>query len=254
MVDTVKPIIALTTDFGVGSPYLAQMKGVLLSAIPDATLVDVAHELPAYDLRAAELLLRSTAFAFPTGAVHLVVVDPGVGSERRGIAVQVRGCFFVGPDNGVLGALATHPDARVVSLDVRALHRTPTAPTFHGRDIFAPAAAELAGGLTLDDVGTRITDPVPSTLPRPREQGGVIHGETLGADRYGNLTTNILAKHLGSVTVAGKQLRTLRTYAEAGPGELFALAGSDGYVELARREASAAAELGARGTPVICKA
>lgn len=228
------------------------MKGVLLSAIPDATLVDVAHDLPAYDLRAAELLLRSTAFAFPIGTVHVVVVDPGVGSQRRGVAVHVRGCTFVGPDNGVLGWLATHRDAQVVQLDKTAFHRTPTAPTFHGRDIFAPVAAELAGGLTLDDVGTRITDPAPSTLPQAKEQGGAIHGETLGADRYGNLTTNILAKHLGAtVLVNGKPVSIVRTYADAPTKQLVALAGSDGYVELAKREASAAQELGPHGAKVI---
>lgn len=226
-----------------------------MSAAPDAVLVDVSHDVAAYDPRAGELLLRSTAFAFPLGTVHLVVIDPGVGGPRRGIAVSRRGCFFVGPDNGVLGTLATHPDAMVVTLDKPALHRTPTAPTFHGRDIFAPVAAEIAMGLPLEDIGTIITDPVPSALPEPAERDGALHGLTLGTDRYGNLTTNIVAAHLDGarVEVAGKEVRVLRTYAEATPGELFALAGSDGYVELAKREASAAAELGAHGTVVVCR-
>ncbi len=248
-----RPVIALTTDFGVGSPYVAQMKGVLLSASPDIVLVDVAHDLPAYDVRTAELLLRSTAFAFPLGTVHLVVVDPGVGGPRRAIAVAVRGMSFVGPDNGVLGALAAVQGAETVVLDRTALHRTPTAPTFHGRDIFAPVAAELAMGLPLAEVGTRITDAKPSTLPLALERGGALHGVTLGADRYGNLTTNILSSWLGVVEVNGKRPRVVRTYAEASHGELVALSGSDGYVEIAKREGSAAAELGAHGTEVVCR-
>ena len=248
-----RPIIALTTDFGVGSPYVAQMKGVLLSASPDIVLVDVAHDLPAYDVRAAELLLRGTAFTFPLGTVHVVVVDPGVGGPRRAIAVSLRGCFFVGPDNGVLGACARAKDAEVVVLDRTALHRTPTAPTFHGRDIFAPVAAELAMGVPLAEVGTPITDPTPSTLPVPVERQGALHGTTLGADRYGNLTTNVPASWLGTIEAKGKRLRVVRTYAEAPPGELVALAGSDGYVELAKREASAAEELGAHGAEVVCR-
>ncbi len=248
-----RAIIALTTDFGVGSPYVAQMKGVLLSASTDLVVVDVAHDLPAYDVRAAELSLRGTAFAFPVGAVHLVVVDPGVGGARRCIAVLSRGCYFVGPDNGVLGAIASAKDAVTVVLDRPALHRAPTAPTFHGRDIFAPVAVELALGVPLTDVGTQITDPAPSSLPAPVPRGAAIHGTTLGSDRFGNLTTNIPSSWLGEVEVLGRRLRVVRTYAEAPAGELVALAGSDGYVELAKREASAAEELGAHGTEVVCR-
>jgi S-adenosylmethionine hydrolase len=159
----------------------------------------------------------------------------------------------VGPDNGVLGALATHADAEVVVLDRTALHRTPTAPTFHGRDIFAPVAAELAMGVPLAEVGTRIADATPSTLPKPVERGAEVHGVTLGADRYGNLTTNVPAGTLVSVTAGGTTLRIVRTYSDAKAGELVALIGSDGYVELAKREASAAEELGAHGTAIVCR-
>lgn len=248
------PVITLTTDFGSGSPYVAQMKGVLLSAARDAVVVDVTHDLPPYAIADAEVLLRSTAFAFPLGTVHIVVVDPGVGSARRGIAVALKGCFFVGPDNGVLGALATHPEARVVSLDKTALHRAPTAPTFHGRDIFAPVAAELAYGVGLDVVGTFVSDPVASTLPVFAEADGVLIGATLAADRYGNLTTNIPARlAAGDVSVGGVAVPWVWTYAEA-PDGLVALAGSDGFVEIACREASAAERLGAtRGTEVKCR-
>ena len=248
-----RPLIALTTDFGSGSPYVAQMKGVLLSAAPDAVLVDVAHDLRPFAIADAELLLRSTAFAFPLGAVHVVVVDPGVGGTRRPIAAQLKGMTFVGPDNGVLGALTTHAEAHVVELDRVALHRRPTAPTFHGRDIFAPVAAELAMGVPLTDVGTPITDAVASTLPLVSIDGDVAHGVTLGADRYGNVTTNVPARFLRNVAVSGKELLIVRTYVEAPSGQLVALAGSDGYVEIAVREGSAAALLGEHGTAVVCR-
>jgi S-adenosylmethionine hydrolase len=243
-------IVTLTTDFGSGSPYVAQMKGVLLSAARDVTIVDIAHDLPPYAIADAEVLLRSTAFAFPLGTVHVVVVDPGVGSARRGIAVSLKGCFFVGPDNGVLGALATHPGAHVVSLDKTALHRTPTAPTFHGRDIFAPVAAELAAGVGLSVVGTPVVDPTPSTLPQYAEADGF--GVVLTADRYGNLTTNIPAQGVRDVSINRQTLRWVRTYSDAKPGELIALSGSDGYVEIACREASAAERI-QRGTKVVCR-
>ncbi|MBC7795010.1 MAG: SAM-dependent chlorinase/fluorinase [Clostridia bacterium] len=245
-------IVTLTTDFGSGSPYVAQMKGVLLSASRDLVLVDIAHNLPPYAIADAELLLRSTAFAFPLGSVHIVVVDPGVGSERRGIAVEANGCFFVGPDNGVLGAVASCGSC--VSLDKTFLHRTPSASTFHGRDIFAPVAAELALGLTLLDVGSLIADPVKSTLPVFAETDTAVRGLTLGADRYGNLLTNIPARFVAAqVSVGGISVSLVRTYAEAAVGALVALVGSDGYLEIACREASAAERLGAvRGTEVVC--
>src|SRR5687768_15831145 len=137
------PLIALTTDFGAGSAYVAQLKGVLLSALPEARLLDVTHGVPAGSIREAELVVRAVAFALPLGTTHIVVVDPGVGTPRRGIAVHAAGMTFVGPDNGVLGIPAAMPGARAVTLDRPHLFREPVAPTFHGRDIFAPVAAEL---------------------------------------------------------------------------------------------------------------
>lgn len=239
------PLITLTTDFGDGS-YVAQIKGVLLSALPEARIVDVTHAVPPYSVRHAEVVLRGTGFAFPVGTVHLVVVDPGVGSARRPIAVRARGMTFVGPDNGVLGLALKQPEARVVALDRSDLFREPISPTFHGRDVFAPVAAELAAGLELDQVGTPISDPVASTIPDLRVTSTEVGGETLVSDRFGNLLTNVPAGSIGAgpVWIAGRATRRVQTYAEASCDELLNLAGSDGYIEIAMREASAADALG----------
>jgi S-adenosyl-L-methionine hydrolase (adenosine-forming) len=247
-------IAALTTDFGLSSPYVAQMKAVLLAAVPDVRLVDVTHDLPPQSLRHAEVVLRAAAFAFPLGTVHLVVVDPGVGTERRPIAVRSRGLTFVGPDNGVLGIALEQPDAKAVVLDRPELFRHPVSPTFHGRDIFAPVAAVLGKGLALEDVGSAITDAVPSRLPKLRREGGRSYGETLVADSFGNLLTNIPGAFVkGAVIVAGKSARLVRTYHEGAQGEILALTGSDGYLEIAVRDSSAATVLGGEILPVECE-
>ncbi len=252
------PIITLTTDFGLTGPYVAELKAVLLAAVPGAQLIDVSHLVPPQSIRHAEVLLRSTAFIFPPGAVHLVVVDPGVGSARRPIAVAARGAFFVGPDNGVLGVALAAPGSRAVVLDRPELFRAPLSPTFHGRDLFAPVAAELAAGLPLDQVGSPIDDPRPSQLPAPRLAATAAEGETLIADDFGNLLTNLPAAAIDPgwrFTVAGESARFVRTYADGAAGELLVLAGSDGYLEVAMRDGSAAARLQATaGLALRCTA
>lgn len=236
------PTIALTTDFGAGSSYVAQMKGVLLSSLPEATLVDISHDVPPQSIREAALLLRGVAFALPLGTVHVVVVDPGVGTERRGIAVQTGGMFFVGPDNGVLGVALSRPDAQVVHLDNEAFFRQPVSPTFHGRDIFAPVAAELAAGVSLDQVGSPLSSPLAANLPDPTHKGDAISGEVLGADRFGNLLTNLPGAGLHQdhpLRLGRRVLPWVTTYAEAPEKTPVALIGSDGYVEVAVRDGSA---------------
>lgn len=250
------PIVALTTDFGWGSSYVAQLKGVLLSTLPCVTVVDVAHDVPAYDIVAAALLVRDVAFSFPLGTTHLVVVDPGVGTERRPIAVEARGMRFVGPDNGVLGPVLEQPGARAVVLDKPALWREPLAPTFHGRDLFAPVAAELAGGLALEQVGSPATGLHGSPWDAPtRHADGTRTGVTLGADRFGNLTTNLpmsWARRGERVRVGAEaeEARWVSTFGDAVAGELIVLAGSNGFVELAVREGSAEERVG-RAVPVM---
>jgi S-adenosylmethionine hydrolase len=248
------PLITLLTDFGWGSSYVAQLKGVVLSSLPEARVVDVSHGVAPHGIREGELLLRGTAFAFPQGTVHIAVVDPGVGSVRRPIAVASRGMWFVGPDNGLLAGPLAQPGARAVLLDRDALFRKPVSPTFHGRDIFAPVACELAAGLTLEDVGSPLVDPVASTLPAPVMGATHVLGETLLADRFGNLLTNLPARHIDPqqpIEVAGRTCRVVDTYAEAAAGELVALAGSEGFLEVALREASARAHLGAEAGLVV---
>lgn len=252
-----RPIVALTTDFGPSSHYVAQMKGVILSTLPEARLVDITHSIAPQSITHAETVLRSSAFCMPIGTVHIVVVDPAVGTERRPIACAARGMTFVGPDNGVLGVALAEPDVRTVVLDRPELFREPISATFHGRDIFAPVAAELAGGLLIEQVGTPIDDAIPSTLPDPTTSEESAVGEVLAADSFGNLLTNIPGDAVGdtwTVQVGGREAILVRNYEEGSFGDLLALVGSDGYLEIAARADSAAQELGwPERLPVVCR-
>jgi len=244
------PLLTLTTDYGSASPYPAQLKAVLLSALPDARIVDVTHEAPAFDVRAGALLLEAAVPWFPREAVHLAVVDPGVGTARRAIAVvDPEGRRLVGPDNGLLTPFLGH-GARVRAIAERGgVIPTPRSATFHGRDLFAPAAAYLARGGTPAALGTEVEDPVRLEWPASRREGDVLRGEVVGADAFGNLLTSIRDGDLGGaavvgVDVGGRPARFVRTFGEGAHGELLALFGSSGRLELAVREASAARSLG----------
>lgn len=236
-------IITLLTDFGLSDSYVAEMKAALLGGCPEAVLVDVSHTVDAGDVRAALYLLRRTWKRFPVGTVHLAVVDPGVGSERHALAAETRGHFFVAPDNGLLTPILD--DADVVALP------SPEAasPTFHGRDLFGPAAARLARGALLHTIGTPVTDAVRIALPEPRVEGGAVEGEVVHIDHYGTLVTNIPAGSVpatGVVAVAGRyRAPVLRTFSDVAPGELVAFVGSDGMLEVAARDRSAAQLTGA---------
>lgn len=242
----VRPVIALTTDFGDGSTYVAQLKAVLLGSLPDAQLVDITHSIPAQSILDGEVSLRGTAYIFPEGSVHLVVVDPGVGTERQPIAIESRGRFFVGPDNGVFGQLVKDPDARAVVLDKTHIFREPVSNTFHGRDIFAPVAAELAGGLVLDDVGTPIDHWLTGRLNKPERVGNQTLVPLLCGDSFGNILTNL---HLSQfprksrIFLKEKELSLFSCYGDAPRDTLVALFGSDGYLEVAVRDGSAVAAL-----------
>lgn len=237
-------MITLLTDFGTADGYVGEMKGVLASRAPGVQLVDIAHDLEPQDVEAARLTLARYWRRFPEGTVHLVVVDPGVGSDRTAIAVESAGRRLVGPDNGVLSPALLLPGARAVRLEVP----DNAAPTFHGRDVFAPAAAALVKGASLDDIGEQHLDPVLRRTPEPRRLGdGVLEGEIITIDRFGNCVTNLLAPRGGSVSVNGRELGPLRrTYAEMPSGEPLALIGSLGLVEIAVRGGSAASTLGLR--------
>jgi hypothetical protein len=241
-------LITLLTDFGTADGYVAELKGVLLSAAPGSRLVDLSHDIVPHDVDAARLVVARYWRRFPTGTVHLVVVDPGVGSSREAIAVSSDGRLLVGPDNGVLSPALLLPGAQVVSLPVP----PDAAPTFHGRDVFAPAAAALARGANLDSLGAPFHDPVVRRTPEAvREADGWLRGEVIMVDRFGNAVTNLLGLHGGEVRVGSRNIPVCRTYADVASGEVVALVGSSGLIEVAVRDGSAASALGLeRGTVV----
>jgi S-adenosylmethionine hydrolase len=234
-------IITLLTDFGLSDSYVAEVKGVLLSRAPNAVLVDVTHQVAPGDVRAGQYLLARAWRQFPSGTVHLAVVDPGVGTSRRALAAAAGGHWFVAPDNGLLSFLETpHFASLAIPADA--------APTFHGRDVFAPAAAALASGTPLERLGSPITDPYISLLPSPHHDGTAVMGEVLYVDRFGTLISNIPGPDVEPgvrIRVAGTDVGALRrTFGDVERGTLVALVGSGGTVEIAVRDGSAARLLG----------
>jgi S-adenosylmethionine hydrolase len=259
-----RPIIALLTDFGTRDHYVGALKGAILSIAPDAQVVDVLHEVAPHDVEEGAFALAAAYGAFPPGTVFVAVVDPGVGSARRGIAVEAGGYRFVGPDNGLLTiVLADHPSARVHALENGRLWRPDVSATFHARDIFGPVAAHLAMGVVLDDVGPRIEDACRLPLSPVRVVGDdEWEGEVVHVDRFGNLITTITSRALDAmltasddagmvVRVADAVLPLVLTYADVPPGDACALLGGSGRLEVAVNGGSAAVVLGAgRGAPV----
>jgi len=243
-----RPIITLLTDFGTVDGYVGEMKGVLLSAAPDAEIVDITHDIPPQDVERGRLTLARVWRRFPPGTIHLVVVDPGVGSARDAIAVSSEGFYLVGPDNGVLSPALLAASARVVSLPV-SRH---AAATFHGRDVFAPAAAALARGERLDAIGVEAGNPIVRRTPEPtRRADGAIEGEVIFVDRFGNAVTNLIGARGGTIEVGGLSIDLRRTYAEVDTGRPLALVGSTGLVEIAVRGGDAARTLGLERGSVV---
>ena len=247
-----RPLIALLTDFGARDHYAGTMKGVVLGICPDATLVDITHEVPPHDVMAGALELAASYRYFPPGAVFLVVVDPGVGSSRRGIAGEAGDYRFVAPDNGVLGVVFEEtPPRKVVELTERRYARPTVSRTFEGRDRFAPAAAWLAKGIELSALGRPAGSIQKLDIPRPHVSGDELTGEVLRVDRFGNLITNIdrktFEKLSGSpldIRVGTRQVsKVVSTYADASAGDVCALFGSTDHLEIAANGASAAQEL-----------
>lgn len=230
--------ITLLTDFGTADGYVGEMKGVLFASAPTSQVIDVTHDITPHDVELGRLALARYWRRFPEGTVHLAVVDPGVGSERAALAVASDGRFLVGPDNGVLSPALLLPGARAVRLSVP---RT-AAPTFHGRDVFAPAAAQLSNGADLDSLGDPVGEPVIHRTPEPhRTQSGDIVGQVIAIDRFGNAITNLLAGlRAGDVTVGGRTLPQRKTYSELQEGQAGAVVGSAGLIEIVVREGSAA--------------
>ena len=231
-------IITLLSDFGATDSYVAEVKGVLLSLAPGAQLVDVSHDIAPGDVRAGSFVLGRAWPRFPAGTVHLAVVDPGVGTARRALAAEAAGHRFVAPDNGLLSSLPT--DARFVSLPIAAT----AAPTFHGRDVFAPAAAQLVAGAAPADLGSPVTDANRFPLPAAQRKGGVVVGEVVYVDRFGTLITNVTGDDVNGVSRVFLERRLIgplsRTFADVAPRKLVAFVGSGGTIEIAARDASAA--------------
>jgi S-adenosylmethionine hydrolase len=242
-------LITLLTDFGTADGYVGEVKGVLASLAPQVAIVDVAHDVSPHDVEGARLALARYWQRFPEGTVHVVVVDPDVGGARAAIATESEGRLLVGPDNGVLSPALLHAGARCVSLVVPA----GAAPTFHGRDVFAPAAAQLALGAALETLGEVESDPIIRRTPEAtRRDDGAVQGEVITVDRFGNAVTNLIAMRGGEVQVGGLALALRRTYADATEGDPIALVGSSGLVEIAVRDGSAADRLGLRrGSSVV---
>lgn len=279
---TPNPIITLTTDFGAEDPYVGVMKGVALGINPQAQLVDLTHSVRPQQVLQGSFLLSTVVRYFPPGTIHVAVVDPGVGTARRALAVQAGGYYFVGPDNGifshVLGELgvkvvgrrgAPAPVAlkrgiRAVSLTVSRFWLHPVGSTFHGRDIFAPVAAHLSLGVPLEDFGDEVSSVLLYPLARTRRRrDGAVPGQVVHIDHFGNLITDVRGEDLPAghvaVVVKGRTIHGISaSYASGeeveGPS-LIALVGSSGYLEVSARNDSAAEVLGAGvGAPVQIRA
>ncbi len=245
-----RPVIALLSDFGLRDHYAGTMKGVMLGICRDVTLVDLSHEVPAHDVLGGALELLAAYKYFPAGTIFLAVVDPGVGSSRRGLAAEAGAYRFVGPDNGVLSlAIEDATPGAVVELTDRRYARPTVSRTFEGRDRFAPAAAWLAKGVALTTLGRPAGSIVHVGLPPPVVAGNRLSGEVVRVDRFGNLVTNIdrrtFEQFVGPgqrvLSIAGRDVSTVvTTYADIPPGEICALFGSTDHLEIAARGSSAA--------------
>lgn len=247
--------ITLLTDFGTRDGYVGAMKGVIASIFPGALVDDIGHDVPAGDVRSAALTLSRYWNRYPAGTTHVIVVDPGVGTERRALAAEADRRFFVAPDNGVLSrVLDACRHARLVQVENPDFMLPEPSATFHGRDVFAPAAAYLARGVHLSRLGAPVTDPVRFDEPDVVDESGALVGQVVSLDRFGNLVTNLPGTCLeegADVEIEGRTIPVVRTYGEVPLDAVAALVNSDGRVEVAARESSAAEMLHADvGTPV----
>jgi S-adenosyl-L-methionine hydrolase (adenosine-forming) len=243
-------LVTLTTDFGAGSSYVAAMKGALFAVNPAARPVDLSHDLPPQDLTAAAYFLAGALPWFPSGTIHVVVVDPGVGTDRALLGVEWNGGVILAPDNGCWTPLVGVTESTIVRrLAEPRFWRPEVSATFHGRDILAPVAGHLSLGVPPADLGPRVTSWRQLSLPEPVESEGVVRGEVVVADRFGNLVTNVPARLVpaGARVAIGRApaVRLVRTYGDAEPGTVVALIGSGGRLEVAVVNGSAAARLGA---------
>ncbi|GAB6945052.1 S-adenosyl-l-methionine hydroxide adenosyltransferase family protein [Vulcanisaeta sp. JCM 14467] len=254
-----RPIITLLTDFGYDSYFVPSMKGVILSLNPDAVIIDITHAIPPFNIYKAAFTLWASYKYFPRGTVHVVVIDPGVGTSRRAIAIKTRNYYFVGPDNGVL-MMAAEDDGiiEVRAIESREFMRPVISSTFHGRDIFAPVAAYLSLGLDISMLGPRVTDPVKLPGISSKVSRGVADSRIIYIDHFGNAYTGVREGDLGTLGLeygdelrvviprrgADIRVRFLRSYGYANEGETLALINSEGFLELSVNRGSFAQRFG----------
>lgn len=248
-----RPVITLTTDFGLNDHFVGTVKGVILNIVPDVEIVDISHAVQSFDIFDGALTVAQAYSYFPPDTVHLVVVDPGVGTERRALVVKTERHTFVAPDNGVLSLVY----GREERLHVRAItaehyYLQPVSKTFHARDIFAPVAASLAKGVDSEKFGDLVSDFVRFNAPKPRSvDATTLKGVVLKVDRFGNLITNITPQDAPmlfqldplpfKITVGKREITEIKSaYAEGAPGEVFGILGSMGYLEIATNRGAAA--------------
>ncbi|RPI11736.1 MAG: hypothetical protein EHM65_06815 [Acidobacteriales bacterium] len=255
-----QPMITLTTDFGLSDHFAAAMKGVILGIEPRARIVDITHDIAPFAITEAAFVLAEAARCFPPETVHVVVVDPGVGTSRRPILVHAAGQYFVAPDNGVLSLIYARERHRVRAITAERFFRQPVSRTFHGRDIFAPVAAHLARGVPPPRFGKLISDYARGDFAAPTPHGPRRWtGRVLKVDRFGNLITNFAVEDFPALesspfnVKAGRRRVTqcVRSYAEGPPGGLILIAGSSGFLEVAANLASAAKLTGCKAGAVI---
>ena len=260
-----RPIITLTTDYGSNDHLVGTLKGVILKINPEANIVDITHHITPYDLLDGALAIGAAYSYFPPRTIHVVVVDPGVGTDRRPLLVSGETQYFVAPDNGVLSLVYEREQSLLVRhANVEHYYLQPVSKTFHGRDIFAPIAAWLSKGWQAASMGDEVTDHKKFTMPKPKAADGAVKGVILRVDSFGNLVTNFrpedlpasaletgnLQFQIGAQTVS----RLVDTFAKGNPGEAFAYIGSNGFVEIGVNKGSAAKMLNAgRGVAVTLK-
>jgi S-adenosyl-L-methionine hydrolase (adenosine-forming) len=257
-------IVTLLTDFGLSDHFAASMKGVMLGLNPNIMFVDITHLIPPQDVHSAAFTLGQAYACFPTGTIHLAVVDPGVGASRKALAASAGGHFFVAPDNGILSYVQKSQENFTV-YDITADHyfRKPVSSTFHGRDVFAPIAGWISRDIPLRQFGPELPNPVQLKIPVPTKvRDGLIHGTVLAVDHFGNIITNLTLVDLPAedpahprslkILAGQKEITSFhKTYAEGRPGEIFIVPGSTGYFEITTKEGSAASLLNLKpGAPI----
>jgi S-adenosyl-L-methionine hydrolase (adenosine-forming) len=255
-----RPLITLTTDFGFSDHFVGVMKGVILGIQPLAQVIDISHGVQPYDIASGAFTIAQAYRYFPKRTIHVVVVDPGVGSARRPLLAEMAGQYFVAPDNGVLSMVFAREKPRVRHITNERYFLHPVSRTFHGRDVFSPVAAHVAAGVTPAQFGKRIEDYICASFDKPTHTGKhTWTGAILKSDHFGNLATNFHVDDFSAIQThafalhVGLQIitRLALTFSECAPGELFAVVGSSGYIEVAASQASAAKALGCGpGSPV----